>query len=68
MEDLKNEVTLKEARFDVFKFGIKGLNKDEQQNAKVQLAIKLGAKVRASKLFIIMRCKLKRPLLLSKAT
>jgi hypothetical protein len=44
-KDPKNEITLKEARFDVFKFGIKGLNKDEQENAKVQLAIKLGAKV-----------------------
>jgi hypothetical protein len=40
---------LKEARFDVFKFGIKGLNKDEQENAKVQLAVKLGAKVRFKK-------------------
>jgi len=38
-------MSLRQARFDVYKFGIKGLNKDEQENAKVQLAIKLGAKV-----------------------
>jgi hypothetical protein len=36
---------MKKARFDVYKFGIKGLDKEEQENAKIQLAIKLGAKV-----------------------
>lgn len=38
-------MSLREARFDVFKFGVKGLSKEAQENAKVQLAIKLGAKV-----------------------
>ena len=36
---------MKKARYDVYKFGIKGLDKEEQENAKIQLAIKLGAKV-----------------------
>lgn len=36
---------MKKARYDVYKFGIKGLGKEEQENAKIQLAIKLGAKV-----------------------
>ena len=34
---------MKKARYDVYKFGIKGLDKEEQENAKIQLAIKLGA-------------------------
>lgn len=38
-------LSLKQAKFDVFKFGIKGFDKEEQQNAKRQLAIKLGAAV-----------------------
>jgi len=35
----------RKAKFDVFKFGIKGFSKEEQENANVQLAIKLGATV-----------------------
>ena len=35
---------MKQARFDVFKFGIGGLDKDVQHEAKVALALKLGAK------------------------
>jgi hypothetical protein len=38
-------MTLKQAKFDVFKFGIKGFDKEEQENAKMQLAVKLGAEV-----------------------
>lgn len=38
-------MSLKQAKFDVFKFGIKGFSKEEQENAKMQLAIKLGAAV-----------------------
>jgi hypothetical protein len=38
-------MSLKQAKFDVFKFGIKGFDKEQQENAKVQLAIKLGAEV-----------------------
>nr|QNH68099.1 artemis [Brachionus koreanus] len=37
-------ISLKEAKFDVFNFGIKGLEKTDQDNAKMKLAIKLGAK------------------------
>ena len=44
----ENVLSLKQAKFDVFKFGIKGFGKKEQEDAKAQLAIKLGAKVRSS--------------------
>lgn len=37
-------MSLKQAKFDVFKFGIKGLSKQDQETANMQLAIKLGAK------------------------
>lgn len=40
-----NTYTLKQAKFDVFKYGIKGFSKEEQENANMQLAIKLGAAV-----------------------
>jgi hypothetical protein len=43
-------LTLKQAKFDVFKYGIKGFSKQEQENANMQLAIKLGAKVSKYKL------------------
>jgi len=39
-----DEVSMKQARFDVFKFGVAGMKKNEQQDANVSLAIKLGAK------------------------
>ena len=39
-------MSLKQAKFDVFKYGIKGFDKEQQENAKVQLAIKLGAEVK----------------------
>ena len=38
------EVTMKEARFDVFKFGARGLDKKGQHDARVALALSLGAK------------------------
>jgi hypothetical protein len=38
-------LSLKQARFDVFKFGIQGFDKEKQQNAKIDLAVKLGADV-----------------------
>jgi len=40
----KDEISMKQARFDVFKFGIRGLDKDGQHEARVALALKLGAK------------------------
>ena len=36
--------TMKEARFDVFKFGVKGFDKEGQLSAREALAIRLGAK------------------------
>lgn len=39
-----DEISMKQARFDVFKFGIKGLDKEGQHEARVALALKLGAK------------------------
>ena len=45
----KNDfLTLKQAKFDVFKYGIKGFSKQEQEDANMQLAIKLGAAVSSS--------------------
>ena len=40
----QDEISMKQARFDVFKFGIRGLDKDGQHEARVALALKLGAK------------------------
>jgi hypothetical protein len=40
----ENIMSLKQAKFDVFKYGIKGLSKEDQETAKMQIAIKLGAK------------------------
>lgn len=37
-------ITMKQARFDVFKFGARGLDKEGQNDARVALAIQLGAK------------------------
>ena len=44
-ENKKQFLSLKQAKFDVFKFGIKGFSKEEQESAKIKLAIKLGAAV-----------------------
>lgn len=38
------EISFKKARYDILKFGIKGLDKPEQQEAKIALAVELGAK------------------------
>ena len=44
--DEKNDViSLKQAKFDAFKYGIKGFEKERQEDAQIQMAIKLGAKV-----------------------
>lgn len=56
--DEENLVSLKQAKFDVFKFGIKGFDKAEQENAKMQLAIKLGAKVRLDFVVVVVDLKL----------
>ena len=44
INDDQDEVTMKQARFDVFKFGIRGLDKEGQHEARVALALRLGAK------------------------
>ena len=38
-------LSLKQAKHDVFKYGIKGFNKEQQETTNIQLAIKLGAAV-----------------------
>ena len=50
-ENKKQFLSLKQVKFDVFKFGIKGFSKEEQESAKIKLAIKLGAAVSFSILF-----------------
>jgi hypothetical protein len=44
--DTSSNLSLKQAKFDVFKFGIKGFDKEAKKNANIDLAIKLGARVR----------------------
>jgi len=39
-----DQVSMKEARFDVFKFGVKGFDKEGQMSAREALAVRLGAK------------------------
>lgn len=39
-----SEISFKKARYDILKFGIKGLDKPEQEEAKIALAVQLGAK------------------------
>ncbi|GJQ88254.1 hypothetical protein Trydic_g13242 [Trypoxylus dichotomus] len=39
-----NEIDMKRARFEVIKFGMSGFDKQRKEKAKVQLAVKLGAK------------------------
>jgi hypothetical protein len=43
-DDNTDELTMKQARFDVFKFGLRGLDKEGQHDARVALALRLGAK------------------------
>ena len=45
----KTEISMKEARFDVFKFGARGLDKKGQHEARVMLALTLGAKPEKNK-------------------
>ena len=40
----KEEVTMKAARFDVFKFGLSGFGKEDREDAEVARLIRLGAK------------------------
>jgi len=42
-QDAQDAVTMDQARFDVFKFGLNALSKKERVEAKIALAIKLGA-------------------------
>ena len=51
VESEKNisEVSMKQARWDVFKFGVRGLDKEGQHEARVALALKLGAKPEKNK-------------------
>merc|ERR1711953_1171197 len=58
--EILEEVTMKQARFDVFKFGIKGFDKEGQHEARVALALKLGAKPEKKKCLPISELKEKR--------
>merc|ERR1712212_1401363 len=51
IEKLKDidEISMKEARWDVYKFGTRGLDKKGQHDARVALAISLGAKPEKNK-------------------
>ncbi len=42
----EEEFDLEKARFDVHKFGIKGFEKSKYQDARIALAVSLGAKVK----------------------
>lgn len=44
-EETPNEFNMRKARHEVLKFGISGFDRTEKQEAKVALAISLGAKV-----------------------
>lgn len=44
-QDDKEDFDLEKARFDVHKFGIKGFEKSKYEDARVALAVSLGAKV-----------------------
>ena len=45
----EDEISMKEARWDVYKFGTRGLDKKGQHDARVMLAISLGAKPEKNK-------------------
>ena len=51
---------MKQARFDVFKFGIKGFDKEGQLSAREALAIRLGAKPAKNKCLPYHELKAKR--------
>ena len=59
-EEETQEVTMKQARFDVFKFGVKGFDKEGQHEARVALALKLGAKPEKKKCLPYVELKEKR--------
>jgi len=42
--DGRKEISMKQARFDVFKFGVSGLDKKSREEANTALAVRLGAK------------------------
>ena len=48
-KSVTDEISMKEARFDVFKFGARGLDKQGQHDARVMLALSLGAKPEKNK-------------------
>ncbi|XP_040574614.1 uncharacterized protein [Lepeophtheirus salmonis] len=48
-EENQRTTTMKEARFDVFKFGLSGFDKVKKDDAEEALAIRLGAKPRKNK-------------------
>ena len=56
-DESMSEVTMKQARFDVFKFGVKGFDKEGQHEARVALALKLGAKPEKKKCMPISELK-----------
>ena len=43
------EITMKEARFQVFKFGVSGMDKKSKEEANTALAVRLGAKPEKNK-------------------
>ena len=45
----RKEITMKEARFQVFKFGVSGMDKKSKEEANTALAVRLGAKPERNK-------------------
>lgn len=45
----RKEITMKEARFQVFKFGVGGMDKKSKEEANTALAVRLGAKPEKNK-------------------
>ena len=45
----RKEITMKEARFQVFKFGVSGMDKKSKEEANTALAVRLGAKPEKNK-------------------
>ena len=43
------EITLKDARFEVFKFGVSGMDRESKEEANKALAVRLGAKPQKNK-------------------
>lgn len=43
-QEVLDEKELKRIKYDVFKFGMNGFQKEKKQDTRVELAIKLGAK------------------------